>query len=286
MRLSLMILFLSVLFSLHAEQLQVSASMYPVALIVKDIGKDRVAVHTVVPPGVSPHSYVMKPSDARNLKKSAALFFIDNDFDQWINKGKLPANLHRVSLMASVPQTLLHRFPAKSKYPQKTDPHFWLDPQIVKIILPAVAQELCSVDSAGCETYKANAEQLSIRLTETEKKMIVVLSGVKGKSFIAMHPSMLYMADRFGFHIVDVLEKNPGFEPGMKELGELIVRASQKDIHAILSEPQFPKALAQKIARSSGKPLLIFDPIGNPATVRSFPDLLLMNAESIANGNG
>ncbi len=285
MRLSLMILFLSLLFSLHAEQLQVSASMYPVTLIVKDIGKDRVVVHTVVPPGVSPHSYVMKPSDARNLKNAAALFFIDNDFDQWISKGKLPVHLHRVSLMSSVPQTLLHRFPASSKYPQKTDPHFWLDPRIVQSILPGVAHELCSVDAEGCETYKANAEQLSIRLTETEKKMHAVLSGIKGKSFIAMHPSMLYMADRFGFQIADVLEKNPGFEPGMKELNELILRGSQKDIHAILSEPQFPKALAQKIARSSGKPLLIFDPIGNPKRVRSFPDLLLMNAESIANGN-
>ena len=70
----LILLLLSVLLPLpaHAERLQVVASFSILADLCREIGGDRVHVHSLIAPGGDAHAYQPSPADARGGHRRSA----------------------------------------------------------------------------------------------------------------------------------------------------------------------------------------------------------------------
>jgi ABC-type Zn uptake system ZnuABC Zn-binding protein ZnuA len=50
------------------SRLPVVASILPLADFARQVGRDRVRVETLVPPGASPHTYELTPAQLRSVK--------------------------------------------------------------------------------------------------------------------------------------------------------------------------------------------------------------------------
>ena len=50
------------------EKLKLSATIFPLYDILKNVGGDLVDVHLIVPPGASPHIYEFSPKDLGKMK--------------------------------------------------------------------------------------------------------------------------------------------------------------------------------------------------------------------------
>jgi ABC-type Zn uptake system ZnuABC Zn-binding protein ZnuA len=133
--------------------------------IVQNVGGRRVAVTSIIPSGVGPEDYEPKPDDARKLADAELVVSngvgLDNFLDRLIaSAGEAPP---RLVLGNGIPTLTVDG---------EENPHFWLDPTLVKqYYLPAIVAELTSLDPAGEATYAANAAAYGAQLDTLDAQL-------------------------------------------------------------------------------------------------------------------
>ena len=140
------------------------------------------------------------------------------------------------------------------------DIHFWLDPEIAKVIVKNVAKELSNIDVANKSTYKANAlkaiSELDKLIEETKLKIN------KDATYVVFHDAYQYFEERFGIEVLGALSVNPEILPGAKQLAEIREVIEHENVNCIFSEPQFNPSIAKTIAADTGVKAAVLDPLG------------------------
>jgi zinc transport system substrate-binding protein len=99
-------------------------------------------------------------------------------------------------------------------------------------------------------------------LTLLHEEIASAALAFRRSNFVAFHSAWQYFARRYNLREVAVIADFPGQEPSAGWLVELVGLIQREDVAAIFAEPQFSAALAESIARDSGVPVLIADPLG------------------------
>lgn len=162
------------------------------------------------------------------------------------------------------------------------DPHFWLDPLIVRDdILPHLNVKLASLSPEHKNYFENRFEQYHAELSRLHEDILMAISDLKKRDFIAFHSAWQYFSQRYGLREVEVIAAFPGQEPSAGWIAELIELVKEKDIGAILTEPQFSPALADRIAEESGIMVLVVDPLGgdNIPGRESYLELMYYNLD-------
>ena len=120
-----------------ADGLQVVATTTVLADIVRNVGGDRVSVQSIIPAGVGPEDYEPKPDDAKRLVDAGLIVSNGVGLDDFLDK-LLGANA------SSTPRLVLgDGIPHDRRSTGEANPHFWLDPTIVRDhYVPAIAAKL------------------------------------------------------------------------------------------------------------------------------------------------
>jgi zinc transport system substrate-binding protein len=140
------------------------------------------------------------------------------------------------------------------------DIHFWLDPEIAKVIVKNIARELSKIDVANKSIYKANAvkaiEELDALITTTKLRINT------NASYVVFHDAYQYFEKRFGIEVLGALSVNPEILPGAKQLAEIREVIQHEKVNCIFSEPQFNPSIANTIAQDTGVKSAVLDPLG------------------------
>jgi zinc transport system substrate-binding protein len=296
--------------------LSVVTTIFPLADIVEELGGDKVNVSYLLPPGASPHTFEPTVEQARLVNEADLFVFIGAGLDDWAveltesaGSGLMLLDLSdSVSLLQPAPYTELEQsgdrevshYQVDHAYEHEeesltadddhhsdgdhdhgpNDPHFWLDPVIVRDeIAPAITGALTLLAPED-ETYlnklaESYKQELNLLHEEIESK----LSSVQNRRFIAFHSAWNYFAHRYNLEEIAVIALFPGQEPSAGWMAELIELVDSYSITALFSEAQFPPALAERIAEESGLSLLELDPLGGPDIEgrESYTDLMRHN---------
>ncbi len=283
----------------------------PLAAIVKELAGANSEVYTLVPPGVSPHTFAPKPSDLYKVQAAEALFFVSPEMDGWA--ATLSAK-NKIEILDMIPKELLLEFAPHSHDTTDTthtdhshaghdheghnhaekpaekdnkdseqdtvyDPHFWTDPLTVKALLPALADTLAKIDPENAEKYRSNAEIFAGRLDVLHRQLRAELKPVMGRPVFLFHPSFRYMLKRYKMFYAGAIEEFPGSEPSPKYIAELVKRIEGTGARAVFTEPQLPEAPAKTISEAAGVPLYTLDPVGGVKGRKSYSDLMIYNAK-------
>lgn len=270
--------------TLHAQPRYLT-TIHPFQQILQEVVGTRGTVEAIVPPGSSPHTYELRPSNMRNASTALALFYGAEDLDAWATR--IPV-AHRVELLALVPDSLQLELEPEHAHEHGDhahttgiDPHFWPDPLVVKALLPGLVKQLSRVDPPGAEIYKQNAAIFAGKLDDLYQQIVQQLAGVRGKTVILSHPFFSYFFYRFQIQLSDLIEKIPGKEPTPRELKNLIDMVHQNRIKAIFYHAQLPDRAARVVAEASGIPLVELDPLGGRPGRISYFELLRYNAQIV-----
>lgn len=274
------ILFLTA--TLHAQPRYVT-TIHPFQQILQEVVGARGTVEAIVPPGASPHTYELRPSNLRNAANALALFYGAEDLDAWATR--IPV-ANRIELLALVPDSLKLELSSEHAHEDHAhhtgiDPHFWPDPVVVKALLPGLVNQLNRLDPAGANLYTKNAAIFAGKLDELQHEIAQQLAGVRGKTVMLSHPFFSYFFYRFQIRLSDEIEKIPGKEPTPRELKMLIDAVHQNQIKAIFYHSQLPDLAARLVAESSGIPLIELDPLGGRPGRVSYFELLRYNAQIV-----
>ncbi|MEX1054961.1 MAG: metal ABC transporter substrate-binding protein, partial [Rhodothermales bacterium] len=161
----------------------------PFRAIVAPIVGDRAGVKALLPPGASPHTYEPRPSDMRMIASAEAFIYGAPQLDGWAARMESP----RVASMISwVPDSLLMTLEDHGH--GGVDPHFWMDPLVVKTLLPHLAEYFCESDAESCTVYRQNAETFGRRLDHLNDSLTAMLAPVRGSAVLLSHPFLGYFA--------------------------------------------------------------------------------------------
>lgn len=285
-----------ILFSTSAvSQPQYVTTIHPFKSILEEVVGDRGKVHGLLPPGASPHTYELRPSDARIIESARAIFYGAENLDAWVLK--FP-NANQVELIKLVDPSALIYFNEPTDQPRSVarhdhqtgsqhdhssgvDPHFWTDPLTVKNLLPGLVQKLSLLDPSGAGVFKQNAERFSRQLDSLHYQLKAMLAPVAGSKVMISHPFYQYFFKRYDIHLVGIVETIPGKEPTPRQLKRYIDHVRQHQVRAIFDHIQLPDRAAKLVAEAAGVKICQLDPLGGVVGRQGYDELLLYNARLI-----
>jgi len=249
--------------------------------IVKAVGGSRTDVRSIIPPGVGPEDYEPKPDDARRLTDAQLIVQngvgLDDFLDRLLSSGT-GGNTPRLVLGEGIPPIVVDGEP---------NPHFWLDPSLVKSgYLPKIVTALSAIAPADAATFQANAAAYGAQLDalDTELKAKIDAIPAANRKLVTFHDAFPYFASHYGFELIGVVLANVGQEPTAADLAALVQKVKAAGVKAVFSEAQFNPKLAQTLADEAGIQRVVTtlynDALG-PAPADSYPGMMRWNVDQI-----
>ena len=231
------------------DAIRVATTTTVFADIVRAIGGRRTNVQSIVPPGVGPEDYEPKPNDARSLADAQLIVSngvgLDNFLDRLLSSTGA-GSARRLVLGEGLPTIEVDGEP---------NPHFWLDPSIVRMgYLPKIVASLSATAPADKATFEANAAAYGAQLDalDAELKTEAATIPTANRKLVTFHDAFPYFARHFGFELVGVVVANVGQEPTAAELAALVEKVRATGAKAVFSEAQFNPKLAKTLADEAG----------------------------------
>ena len=261
--------------------LKVVATTTVFADIVQNVGGSRVAATSIIPAGVGPEDYEPKPDDAKRLSNANLIVSNGVGLDDFLDK------LLASGTGGQTPQLVLgDGIPTLTENGEQ-NPHFWLDPSLVKqYYVPKVAAKLSELDPAGKATYDANVASYGAALDslDAELKAKVATIPEANRKLVTFHDAFPYFARHYGFELIGVILENVGQEPTAAELAALVDEVKAAHVKAVFSEAQFSPKLSETLAQEAGITKVVTtlynDALG-PAPADTYLGLMRWNVDEI-----
>ncbi len=253
------------------KKIGVVVTILPLADFVENIGKDKVDVSVVIPPGGNPHTYEPTPSQLKQVSQAQMYVKVGSGVEfelAWMDK---LASLNKNMLICDSSEgirliEMTERHHKKNKehhnedgYHHGKDPHIWLSPVNAKVIVANIKNALIEIDPGNKEFYTHNAQEFILRLDNLNKEFGDNLSALKNRTFIVFHPAWGYFASDYGLKQIPI--EVEGKEPTVKELIKLIKKAKKCNIRVVFASPQFSKKSAEVIAKEINGKVVFMDPL-------------------------
>ena len=289
------------------ERISIVTTIYPLYDIISELGGEQVNITYLLPPGASPHTYELTTEQARLVSNAELFVYIGAELDQWAVKmaGNSDSGQTVLDLSREVPllsreingnsahdpsEDMDHETEVDEGHHHNhgpVDPHYWLDPVLVRDYLaPAITDALVSLSPADEQYFLEQLERYREELNKLDREIKAELAAYSVKKFITFHSAWHYFALRYNLEEVAVIANFPGQEPSAGWMAELVKLVDEKKIKVIFAEPQFSSALAEQIAAESGIEVLLLDPIGGEGLGgrETYLDLMRYNLELFKKG--
>lgn len=291
-------LLLAISFSSHAT-LRVVTTTQDLAAIAEAVGGEQITVQSLTPGSRDPHFAAAKPSMIRKVYRADLLLVIGADMEiGWLppllqsarnakvqtgNPGYLDLS-NVVPLLGKVSAPVTR---AMGDVHAKGNPHYWLDPRNGLRMAQAIATRLAELDPAHKDDYQRRFRDFAQRLENKLPDWHAKLAQLKGKQVIAYHKSFIYLADAFGFRIVDEVEPKPGIAPSAASLGALVTRIKTEKIDWLIMEPYYERRSARYLTEQTGIRVAVLpQSVGAQADIHSYFDLFDAIVAALNNTGG
>jgi zinc transport system substrate-binding protein len=265
---------------------RVVVSIPPVHALVARVMAGIGSPELLIPGQVSPHSFALRPSDARRLASA--------DLIVWVGPGletSLPGPL--ATLAGAARQLAVIDAPGiehlavreggvwgehaheEAEAPTHNhelhgdaaiDAHIWLDTGNARAIVAAVADALVAIDTAHADAYAANRDAAQAELAALTEELHARLAPVRDRPFVVLHDAYQYFERQYALTAVGAIVFTPDIRAGARRLVELRAEIRARNARCIFAEPQVALGQMQAVAEGTGARIGTLDPIGAALT--------------------
>jgi len=232
----------------------IAVSIVPEASFVQAIAKDKVNIITMIPPGSNPENY--EPTQKEIQAFSTADLFFSIGFPT--EKNNLLPNLGDKTKVIYLDKEVNAVYP-DLKQGDLRDPHIWLSPKRVMIMIDSIVTNLSKLDPNNQAFYKDNGERYKKKLTDLDQKLKNTLVPLTNRKFIVFHPAFGYLADDYGLQMY-ALEKE-GKESTPEHLRKMIDLAKENQIKVIFYQAEMDSSQAKAFAEELGGETIQLEPL-------------------------
>lgn len=229
--------------------------------VVRQVGGDRVAVDVLVGPGSDAHVFQPKPTQARQVGQAQVVFSSGLGFEGWMNrllkttgfKGQHVIASQGVKPLQSADDdhgTDKHGHGHKSS----ADPHAWQNAANVQIYVDNIAKGLCTVDAAGCDTYRSNAAAYKNELKALDQEIRKTWDAIPPaqRMVITSHDAFAYYANAYGVRFLSPQGISTESEASAQGVAKLVRQIKKEGARALFVESISDPRLIEQIARETG----------------------------------
>jgi ABC-type Zn uptake system ZnuABC Zn-binding protein ZnuA len=256
-----------------AGQVKVTATLGLFADLVQQVGGDRVEVSTLVPGGTDVHTYEPPPSAIARLGEAKLVVMNGLHLEESL-EDVIEENVSSAAILLELAADL----PTLDE-----NPHLWLDVQNGMTYVERIRDALASVDSAGADVYRANADCYLGELRTLDQEVTAAVESIprERRKLVTFHDAYPYLAQAYGLQIVGFVAASPGQEPSAQEVSDLANAISEEDVPAVFTEPQFSARILELAADDAGVDVCVLYSDAFSDDVQSYVELMRFNAREL-----
>lgn len=266
-----------------ASELKVVVTIKPVHSLASAVMEGVATPRLLIEGTASPHTFTLKPSDARALNDANFIFRVAESLEPYSRRlaRSLPNRVRLVTL-ADVKGLTLHTLRTGATFEDhdhgpghshshghkhkhgsnEIDGHIWLDPANARLIASHIAETLAAAAPVHAERLRANAAALSDKLKALEPELEAKLKPLAGKPYLVFHDAYQYLERRFGLAPVGSVTVSPDVPPSAKRLAELRRKIGGLKATCVFAEPQFEPRIVDTIVEGTAARRGVLDPLG------------------------
>ena len=273
----------------HAE-INVVSSVKPLHSLVSGVMEGVARPDLIVKGSASPHTYSLRPSQARQLEDADLVFWMGHELESFLEQP-----LEAIATMAHVVELIDSSKLKKIKMREggmfdahahddhdeheghddhghgEFDVHVWLDPENAKVLVDEIKLALIELDPVNASKYEANSNKMNTKLDQLMDEVSNKLESDKGKGYVVFHDAYQYFEQRFGMSAVGSITVSPEVVPGANRIRELKNKINELNAHCVFSEPQFEPKLVSTVIEGTKANKGVLDPLG--ASINDGPEL-------------
>lgn len=285
----------------------VVADIAPLHSIVSEVMNGVGEPVLLVQPEASPHSYSLRPSEAKALAEADVVFWIGEELTPWLanSLNNLAGSAQKIEML-ELSATVKHGYRESATFEAHDhgegtrddehhdehdkhhdghdehhhgdyDPHAWLDPVNAKRWANEIAQVLSATDSSNAETYEQNAEAFAESMDELTASLNERAARLEGIRFIVFHDAYQYFERRFDIPAAGAISISDASDPSPARIREIQALVSELGVTCAFTEPQYNPGLVDTVFEDSRvKTVGVMDPLGVDLEVGSgqYPQLI------------
>lgn len=291
----LLCLVLSLPSSASAAAREVSASVFPVWLLLRQVARDvpDVNVSLLLPAGTGcPHDYSMTPQDRRALARADVLVVNGLGLESFLGEPGRVSQLMKpgssvIDISSRVDDLLADDEDEHADHGK--NPHTFASPSMMARMAVSLADQLAEADPEHAALYRANAERVKTSLNALAADFAALGRDFAGRGVAVQHNVFSYLARDTGLNVDAVIQPHEGQEPSARQMLDLVRTLREKHTAAVITEPQYPARTGQTLAAEAGVPCLSLDPVaGGPADAPAdyYEQVMRNNLRTLENALG
>jgi zinc/manganese transport system substrate-binding protein len=242
----------------RSRKLTVVASFSIVADIAREIGGERIALSTLVGPGVDAHVFQPTPADARRVAEARLVITNGLRFETWMTR-LMQSSASKATLVEAAKGVKARNEAKGQGQPHGpshggVDPHAWQSVANVKIYTANIRDALVAADPEGKAVYEANAARYLGELDALEKEIRDGVARIPAdrRKVITEHDAFGYFAAAYGLTFIAPRGVSTDAEASAKDVARLITQIKREKVPAVFLENISDQRLIQQIARETG----------------------------------
>lgn len=248
-----------------AEPLKVVASFSIIGDFAKNVGGDRVDVTSLVGPDGDAHVYEPSPADAVSMASAKVVLVNGLHFEGFLQR-LVEASASKAAIVeltkGITPIDFKPEF-AEAEAAEggheghnhgSTDPHAFQSVVNAKVYVKNIADAFCNADSAGCDSYKANAAAYTEKLDALDKDVREAIAAIpqEKRIVITSHDAFGYFEHEYGLTFLAPQGLSTEAEPSAADVAKLVEQVKQDKAAAIFVENISNPRLIEQISVETG----------------------------------
>ena len=230
------------------DKLKVVTTFTILGDMVRNVGREHVALTTLVGPNADAHVYEPTPADARALAQADLVVVNGLGFEGWIDRLVKASGYKGPVVVASegvAPLTVEGNRP---------DPHAWQDLANGRLDVANIARALVAADPAHAEDYRRRAEAYDRELAALDRDIRGRLDAFPAdrRKVITSHDAFQYFGRAYGIDFRAPVGLSTESEPSAGEVAALVRQMRDEGIHALFVENITDPRLVEQLAREAG----------------------------------
>ena len=252
---------------------QIAVTIPPLQGLVERIVGDDFEVVCILPSGSTPENYSPTTRQIASLSDSESVFYLGTiDFEREIveraeneqNKSRFVNVGEGVELISGSccahshsHDHHAHNHPEGEHHHHGTDPHIWLAPSTLEVIVDNIAREIIRQNPDSVR-YVANYEKLKGELVAQKTHFGELLKSAP-RSFLIYHPALAYLSKDYGLEQISL--ENEGKNPTPASLADVVDRVKAEGIEVMLYQQEYPLDVVEPIVDILGVKMVKINPL-------------------------
>lgn len=244
----------------NKDKIKVYTTVFPVYDFAKNIGKDKIDLNYIIPPGTEPHDYEITPKVLKDIQDADLLIKNGLGIDSFVDKIESESNLKVVVATKGI-EPLSYEDKKMNNHSHEEnddnhkhgeyDPHVWLDVDLAIKECENIKKALIEADEKNKTYYENNYNEYVHNLEKIRDKYDSELSNIKNNKIIVSHDAYGYLCEKYNIEQISVTGITPNQEPSLSKVSEISNFAKTNNIGYILFDGLVNPKIAQTIANEA-----------------------------------